>query len=478
MPKPIPTLKIVLLPLDPRYCELTVAVPKGSGHSYLVRAIRRWYDREDQRLSSLTLFRFYDSKGRQLDFGTGVTSEETEVWYSVSKSEQHFSSWKFSDWADREDRALDALLAAEILSGIESGVTVGELRQRVAAHIGVQDANRIALIVRDGMRPGALQGDHWELGKLKTWLCRWLSVAISPERGYVVLRGAQGVFVYHPRRGQVGTRMYVSFVADYLVTRVFQSEYPYQMSELSGQSDIELVIDGKPQILRTATVEWGAIYDLRLSHGLAEALLLEDPWSIETTMQCSICIDDKQRTEMPVQNTPRCTHRPTTCKDCLGEWLRSSIERGAWDRLQCPDCPEVLDWQDVKQHASEGTFSRYDTLVTRAALTKDPTFHYCLSPACGSGQMYEETCPRFECVSCRASSCLHHNLPWHWDETCQEYDKRNQERRAAEKASVKAVRGSSRPCPSCKRDVHKFAGCNHITCKPFPSPLNYTSLPP
>ncbi|KAH6650219.1 hypothetical protein F5144DRAFT_555621 [Chaetomium tenue] len=462
--KPVPAVRIALRPLDPRYCELTVAVPKGAGHSYLVRAIRRWYEREDQRLSSLSLFRFYDSKGQQLDFSPEVVRNEKEIWYSVSKSEQHLSNWKFSDWADREDRALDVLFAAEIHSVIESGVTVGELRQRVAEYMGIEDTNRIALIVRDGIRPGALQGNHWGLGKLKTWLCRWLSVAVSPERGYAVLRGAQGVFVYHPRRIQVGTRMHLSFVADYVVTRAFQSQYPYQMSELSGQGDVELLLDGTLQNSRTATVKWGATYDFRLSHNLAEAFQLDDPWPTETTVQCSICIEDKPRAEMPAQNTPRCTHQPTTCKDCLGEWLRSSIERGAWDRLQCPDCPESLDWRDVKRHASEGAFNRYDTLVTRAALTKEPTFHFCLSPACGSGQMYEENCPRFECVSCQASSCLHHNLPWHWDETCQEYDKRNQDRRAAEKASQKAVRGSSKPCPGCKRDVHKFAGCNHITC--------------
>ncbi|KAK3300893.1 uncharacterized protein B0H64DRAFT_26255 [Chaetomium fimeti] len=462
--KPIPTVRIVLRPLDPRYCGLAVTVPKDADHSCLVRAIRKWYDREDQRLATRSLFRFYDSKGKQLDFTPEITSDETEIWYSVSKSERHFSSWKFSDWADREDRALDVLLAAEILSSIGAGVTVGELRQTVADQMGIQDANRVALIVRDGMRPGALQGNHWCLGKLKTWLCRWISIALAPERGYVILRGVHGVFVYHPRRIQVGTRMHLSSVADYITTRVFQSPYPCRMSELSGQSDLELDLDGTMQNPRTATVKWGATYDFRLSHNLAEAVILEGPWTMETTKQCSICIDDKSRDEMPVQITPRCTHQPTACKDCLGEWLRSSIERGAWDRLHCPDCPEVLSWQDVKRHAPEGTFNRYDTLVTRATLTKDPTFHFCLSPACGSGQMYEAACPRFECISCQASSCLHHRVAWHTDETCEAYDKRNQARQAAEKASEKAIRGSSKPCPKCQRDVHKFAGCNHITC--------------
>jgi hypothetical protein len=462
--KPVPTVRILLRPLDPRYCGLTIAVPKGADHSCLVRAIRKWYDREGQRLASRSLFRFYDPKGRQLDFIPELTSNDTEIWYSVSKSEQHFSSWKFSDWADREDRALDALLSAEILSAIGAGVTVGELRQTVADQMGIKDANRIALIVRDGMRPGALQGNHWSLSKLKTWLCRWISIALAPARGYVVLRGAHGVFVYHPRRVQVGTRIHLNLVADYVVTRVFQSAYPYRMSELSGQSDVELDLDGTTQNLRTATVKWGATYDFRLSHKLAEALLPGDPWTVETTKQCSICIDDKPRSEMPAQNTPRCTHQPTACKECLEEWLRSSIERGAWDRLQCPDCSEVLDWQDVKRHASEAAFNRYDTLVTRAALTKDPDFHFCLSAACGSGQMYETECPRFECVNCKTTSCLHHRVPWHADETCAEYDKRNQTLQEAEKASEKAIRGSSKPCPSCKRDVHKFAGCNHITC--------------
>ncbi|KAK4035070.1 hypothetical protein C8A01DRAFT_18209 [Parachaetomium inaequale] len=197
--------------------------------------------------------------------------------------------------------------------------------------------------------------------------------------------------------------------------------------------------------------------------------------------QCSTCIEAKKPSEMPGQISPRCKHQPTVCKDCLKNWLQSSIEQGAWDRLKCPDCSEPLEWQDVKQHASDETFTRYDSLVLRAALSEDPTFHFCLSPTCGSGQMYEAKCSRFECVACTASSCLEHSVPWHWGETCEEYDERSRGHREAEQASERAVRESSRSCPKCKRDVHKYAGCNHITCRPLrdpPSPSLPSRNPP
>ena len=59
--------------------------------------------------------------------------------------------------------------------------------------------------------------------------------------------------------------------------------------------------------------------------------------------------------------------------------------------------------------------------------------------------------------------CSYHNVPWHIDETCEQYDARV---RPGIKKSEKAVVKISKICPSkgCRRRIDKDGGCNHMTC--------------
>lgn len=69
---------------------------------------------------------------------------------------------------------------------------------------------------------------------------------------------------------------------------------------------------------------------------------------------------------------------------------------------------------------------RYDKACTRAALSAIPDFHFCLNPACESGQIHamgtEE--PIFHCNECGNRHCVVCNLPWHEGQLCPESEER------------------------------------------------------
>jgi hypothetical protein len=167
---------------------------------------------------------------------------------------------------------------------------------------------------------------------------------------------------------------------------------------------------------------------------------------------------------MPIQIAAGCKHKAALCKECLAQWLQSGLERTSWDRLKCPDCPELLQHADMRRYANPATFERWDSLATRAALEAIPNFRWCLSSPCTSGQIDDESCAKFKCKACSARHCIKHNVPWHKGETCEDYDRRNKQRKKDDKASEQMIKKTSKKCPECKKDVHKFTGCNHITC--------------
>ncbi|KAH7026381.1 uncharacterized protein B0I36DRAFT_330545 [Microdochium trichocladiopsis] len=87
-----------------------------------------------------------------------------------------------------------------------------------------------------------------------------------------------------------------------------------------------------------------------------------------------------------------------------------------------------------------------------------------MNTQCNVGQVYPANCSRAKCHSCQRSMCVSHDIPWHKGETCREYDQRTKLQHRGNKASRKKVKETTRPCPKCKRHIHKYSGCDHITC--------------
>jgi hypothetical protein len=381
--------------------------------------MRDSYEEDGEPLAQAGVFQLYDSEGRPLSPDASITRETTELWYRLSRS-GGLGPWKLTHW-DSKNSPLDNTLKAEMLAAIDAGETVGALKTIVAKHMGIRDASRVIIVARDGIRPGTLNGHHWQVHQMKTsWLCRWLAIDVTPENGYVIFRGLQREYAWYPDAKTVGRMKPVSFLRHYLVTRVLYRVHQHDRSELTGPVSVRLSLGDKPcHHSSREAVRWGATYDFKLPPDVAEAFSIEESWLQRETETCITCLEDKKLSEMPAEVTSGCKHRPTVCKDCLQQWLQSIVETGGWDRMRCPDCAEPMAWEDVKRCALKEMFTRYDALVLRAALAKLPTFHFCLSPKCESGQIQDGACARFACVDCRRTFCLDHHVPWHRGETCE-----------------------------------------------------------
>lgn len=462
--------RVKVATLDLRYSkEFTVTVNDGPSLSSLERYIRDRYEQGGKPLEDAAVFQFFDSKGRELFPSAKITTETATLWYRVARSRAHIGRWKLSHWEDRTDGALDDdNLAAKIISAIDTGATVRELKQAIAEHLNIRDWQRVLIVARDGMRRGTLQGNNWEVRQVKEWLCRWLAIDVNPHNGYVIFRGLGREYVWYPGAHRAGKSTPLVILWEYLLSRVFHNVHRYGRTKLKGGGGLELRLRGKVLDIWSDSVEWCATYDFELADGFAETFVAEEAWLTTVTEQCSTCIEDKKPGEMATRITSSCRHKPSVCKDCLQSWLETSVESGKWEKPKCPDCSEVLEWQDVKRHASKETFARYDDLLLRGALTAEPNFQYCLSQTCNSGQIYEGKCPRFKCAACKKAYCVEHNVPWHANETCEQYDQRNDKHRKAERASEREVQTTTKACPSCGKRVFKHSGCNHMTCKSCP----------
>lgn len=448
--------------LDHRHKPIHISVQLWARGSKVKSFIRNRFDdgRHHSQESSEKVRLFSD--GKEIHRRDPI-ERSSVIWYRIGPS-CNDESLTITQFNDRMNAPLEGAFYDQLIDAIEDGETVAQVRCRVAERLGVEDHNRIILIARDGMRPGLVQCDGWEVRQLRKWQCRWLSLDVGRKNTYIVLEGLGRRYVYHPDAASMQRGMELKKLKRWMEQRLFA-----EVSR-SGSSDVNLkwvqiaLLHKDSRLGSFTPAVWGATYQFELPDDLADALNDEESWLLRATETCIVCSDDKKVTEMPVRTTSDCDHKPTVCKDCMAQWIHSSLESTAWDRLKCPECPQFLKFGDVRRLAAAADFSRYDTLATRAALKDIPNFRWCLSTKCESGQIHDRSCARFRCVACRSKHCVRHDVAWHSGETCEEYDKRNRRRMAEDKASEEEVRKSTRRCPECKRDVHKWTGCNHITC--------------
>ncbi|KAL1876430.1 hypothetical protein VTK73DRAFT_9296 [Phialemonium thermophilum] len=462
------TVRIVVHDLNHQLRPFRVELKSGTQARRIADVIRKRHAERAGAVPETARIRLY-REGLEIQPHEMAPDRPCIVWHRLElaagreSSDDGLSWWKLTHWQDETNGVLDKTLTGEIVRAIESGETIGSLRRIIAARTGVEDANRVVIIARDGVRRGLVQGDSWEARQLRNWLCRWLSIDTGRERGYVVLKGLARQYIYHPAPVYLENGMTVTMLKKWMKQRLFTAVDRLGQDELSLASR-EIAIREGEDVPDSTPVRWGATYTFSLPAHVAEALGDAESWLLPVSESCSVCGDAKKITELPAQLTAECDHRPSLCKDCTRQWIHSSLESTLWDRLKCPECPKLLQFHDVQRYASPEDFVRYDTLATRAALKGIDDFRWCLSPTCESGQIHDRSCAKFRCVACKAKHCVAHDVPWHSGETCAEYDKRTRRRRRQDRASRDTIEKTSKKCPGCGKDVHKWTGCNHITC--------------
>ncbi|KAI1651504.1 uncharacterized protein F4817DRAFT_324761 [Daldinia loculata] len=356
------------------------------------------------------------------------------------------------------------------------GKSVGSLREIVANLLRdtnkskeglVQNANQIVIETEAGLEQRLLEGNSWEVRKAMTWLCRYLIISMKPVDSYFVLQGFNEQYICHKpclnRRGYADTLKLKNWLKNEVLATV-HSDNKVRRRHINFE-DIKLTYNGKP-VTRASHIRPGATIDFEVPRSIEDKFVRAESWLVPTSETCIVCGDEKRVSEMPNRKriTAACEHDATTCKACVGLWIASSLERITWDRLKCPECPKLLKFENVRAFASREIFDKYDMLATKALLARIPEFMWCLNPGCESGQIHPAGCSKAKCHGCRGYVCIHHNVPWHKGETCDEYDKRTRKQRKNDEASEKHIKEMSKPCPGCKRNINKYIGCDHVTC--------------
>lgn len=78
-----------------------------------------------------------------------------------------------------------------------------------------------------------------------------------------------------------------------------------------------------------------------------------------STQQCPICASTRSMTHFPTRSpTSACTHEALVCRRCLRRWLEAQFETKAWNELNCPQCPSILEYRDIREFASKNMFRR------------------------------------------------------------------------------------------------------------------------
>src|SRR5437763_3398943 len=65
------------------------------------------------------------------------------------------------------------------------------------------------------------------------------------------------------------------------------------------------------------------------------------------------------------------------------------------------------------------------------------------------------------CESCGEKSCYTHEVIWHMDQTCKEYE---EQKKSSDFATGDYIKRNTKACPGCSMPIEKDQGCNHMTC--------------
>lgn len=200
---------------------------------------------------------------------------------------------------------------------------------------------------------------------------------------------------------------------------------------------------------------------------LFEKILLGDD---ETKRRsCMICTEDKLIKDFPLDPpTMACKHQMNTCTTCLQTWVSTNLDSQGLSALHCSECTNELSHDDIRRCAAKDTFAKYDALTTRNALSSDPTFAWCLSPTCSSGQLRPDALNHFmRCPDCNYEQCLHHRTAWHRGSTCREIgDKHAAAAQKEERESLAKIASTTKTCPNaqCGWKIEKSYGCDAMRC--------------
>jgi hypothetical protein len=163
-----------------------------------------------------------------------------------------------------------------------------------------------------------------------------------------------------------------------------------------------------------------------------------------------------------------CGHR--FCLMCLDSYLSNKIFYGHAFRFLCPyqGCHiEIQNYEILKILKTGKDIERYYEETINQYITE--ISYDCRScPSCSTSVIFDEDSysSSIRCPKCKILYCAGCSDYWHSGLSCYEakYEQRQDPEDPDEELNVIWKSKYSKPCPSCRVDIEKSEGCNHMTC--------------
>ncbi|KAK3400231.1 hypothetical protein B0T20DRAFT_496623 [Sordaria brevicollis] len=204
---------------------------------------------------------------------------------------------------------------------------------------------------------------------------------------------------------------------------------------------------------------------------------LTPPKTEVSQLECLICTEVKTLIDFPsVKLSTNCKHEMRACLQCIRWAIAADLKNKHWQDIGCPDCGRSLDSETIVRYASPETRAKYEKILTRHMLESQEGFRWCAEPGCESGHIHEggKQQPIMKCPMGHLT-CYVHEVQWHKGMSCEEFDiyrkdpssdayQQHLRQLEENKKSEEKVAQTSKPCPSCGRNIEKNGGCAHMTC--------------
>ena len=75
---------------------------------------------------------------------------------------------------------------------------------------------------------------------------------------------------------------------------------------------------------------------------------------------CAICFEPFSPSYFPREQklAEECEEKGKTCLDCLSLWLREEVRQGKINKVGCPVCPAILNYETIKKYAAKEDFDQ------------------------------------------------------------------------------------------------------------------------
>jgi hypothetical protein len=222
---------------------------------------------------------------------------------------------------------------------------------------------------------------------------------------------------------------------------------------------------------------------------------------------CIVCTDDIPKNRFPLlphKQDDNNKHSSDVCFKCFSEHLCVEVKNKGHEGVGCPQYSKALEESEIRKLASSWTYQEYvvphhsypgirltgipDTLTKQpsSACNKKKSVTLARTPSVlgvRTGELHSTMIDMltriqgayfargdgniFSCTSCKARYCLVCEVPFHEEQTCDEYQADAKRRSEDEQKSLDAVKKMSRPCPGqgCGVNIDKYEGCDHMTCE-------------